>query len=53
MAFELKGRVTFQNIVNGNGLGAMLAINQIMGGDDTNVNKGFGKLKELSAHVIT
>ncbi len=50
---ELKGRVTFHNIANGNGLGAMLAINQIMGGDDNNVDKGFDKLKELGAHVIT
>ena len=50
---ELKGRVTVHNIANGNGLGAMLAINQIMGGDDANVDKGFAKIKELSAQVIT
>ena len=50
---EFKGQVTFHNIANGNGLGGMLAINQIMGGDDNNVDKGFAKLKELAAQVIT
>jgi putative spermidine/putrescine transport system substrate-binding protein len=50
---EFKGKVVVHNISNTNGLNLLLALNKIAGGDETNVEPGFQKMKELAPSVLT
>ncbi len=50
---EYKGKVNAHHISNGNGMCLLLALNRVAGGDETNLDRGFAKMKELAPSVVT
>src|SRR5262245_9491358 len=50
---EFKGKVLVHNIANANGINILLALNKIGGGDESDVERGFAKMKELVPSVVS
>jgi putative spermidine/putrescine transport system substrate-binding protein len=50
---QFRGKVLVHNIANANGINLLLALTKIAGGDETNVDPGFAKVKELVPSVVS